>query len=57
MELTDVKEERVPVVALAGHSLFIANAVRGIVEVAAFDGSPVPRDPRTAELSFAFWPD
>jgi len=57
MELTDVKEERVPVVALAGRSLFIVNAVRGIVEVGVFDGAPVPRDPRTAELSFAFWPD
>ncbi len=57
MELTDVKEERVPVGAIAGRSLFIVNAVRGIVEVGVFDGAPVPRDPRTAELSFAFWPD
>jgi len=57
MELTDVKEERVPVAALAGRSLFIANAVRGIVEIATLNGVPVPRDPRTAELSFAFWPD
>jgi len=57
MELTDVKEERVPVVALAGRSLFIANAVRGIVEIAAFDGGTVPRDPRTAELASGFWPD
>ena len=57
MELTEVKEERVPVAALAGRSLFIANAVRGIVEVGVFDGAPVPREPRTAELSFGFWPD
>ena len=57
MELTDVKEERVPVAALAGRSLFIANAVRGIVEIAAFDGGTVPRDPRTAELASGFWPD
>jgi len=57
MELTDVQEERVPVAALAGRSLFIANAVRGIVEVRVFDGSPVPRDPRTAELASGFWPD
>jgi len=57
MELTDVKEARVPVAALAGRSLFLTNAVRGIVEIGVFAGEPVPRDPRTAELSFAFWPD
>ena len=56
MELTDVKEERVPVTALAGRSLFITNAVRGIVEVAVFEGASVPRDPRTAELASGFWP-
>ncbi len=57
MEMTGVKEERVPVAALAGRSLFLTNAVRGIVEIGVFDGAPVPRDPRTAELSFGFWPD
>jgi branched-subunit amino acid aminotransferase/4-amino-4-deoxychorismate lyase len=56
MELTDVKEERVPVGALAGRSLFIVNAVRGIAEVGMFDGAPVPRDSRTAELASGFWP-
>jgi len=55
MELTDVNEERVPVGAIAGRSLFIVNAVRGIVEVGVFDGAPVPRDSRTAELASAFW--
>jgi len=57
MELTAVKEERVPVAALAGRSLFLVNAVRGIVEIAAFEGEPVRRDRRTAELSAGFWPD
>jgi len=57
LEMIDIKEERVPVAALAGRSLFIANAVRGVVEIATLNGVPVPRDPRTAELSFAFWPD
>jgi branched-subunit amino acid aminotransferase/4-amino-4-deoxychorismate lyase len=56
MEMTDVREERVPVAALAGRNLFIANAVRGIVDVAVFDGAPVPRDSRTAELASGFWP-
>ena len=55
MELTDVKEARVPVAALAGHSLFLTNAVRGIVEIGVFGGAPVPRDPRTAELASGFW--
>src|SRR5438270_651176 len=57
MEMTVVKEERVPIAALAGRSLFIANAVRGIVEISVFDGASVPRDTRTAELASAFWPD
>jgi branched-subunit amino acid aminotransferase/4-amino-4-deoxychorismate lyase len=56
MELTAVKEERVPVAALAGRSLFIVNAVRGIVEIAAFGDARVPRDFRTAELASSFWP-
>ena len=56
MEMTDVKDARVPVAALAGRSLFITNAVRGIVEVSLLDGARVPRDPRTAELASAFWP-
>jgi len=55
MELTGVKEERAPVAALAGRSLFLSNAVRGIVEIGVFDGAAVPRDPRTAELAARFW--
>jgi branched-subunit amino acid aminotransferase/4-amino-4-deoxychorismate lyase len=57
MELAGVKEARVPVSALAGRSLFLVNAVRGIVEIALLQGVAVPRDPRTAELSSSFWPD
>ena len=56
MELTDVKEARVPVAALAGRSLFLTNAVRGIVEIGVFEGKAVPRDSRTAELAGGFWP-
>ena len=56
MEMMDVKEERAPLAALAGRGLFIVNAVRGIVEIAAFEGTGVPRDPRTAELASGFWP-
>jgi len=57
MELTAVQEERVRPGELAGRSLFLVNAVRGIVEISRLQGEPVPRDPRTAELSSAFWPD
>ena len=56
MEMTDVKEARAPLAALAGRGLFIVNAVRGIVEIAVFEGAGVPRDPRTAELASSFWP-
>ena len=57
MELTRVEEEKVRPEQLAGHSLFLVNAVRGIVEIGAFEGASVPRDPRTAELAASFWPD
>jgi branched-subunit amino acid aminotransferase/4-amino-4-deoxychorismate lyase len=42
--------------ALAGKSLFLTNAVRGIVPIASLDGAPVPSDSRTAELAQRFWP-
>ena len=57
MELTAVTEARVQVSALAGRSVFLVNAVRGIVEIGRLRGEHVPRDSRTAELSSAFWPD
>ena len=42
--------------ALAGKSLFLTNAVRGIVPIASLDGAAVPADPRTARLAQRFWP-
>lgn len=47
---------RVDRTGLRGCSLFVANAVRGIVPVATLDGVPVPPDPRTAALADRFWP-
>jgi branched-subunit amino acid aminotransferase/4-amino-4-deoxychorismate lyase len=41
--------------ALEGRSLFVANAVRGIVPVARFEGLPVPQDEGTSRLSASFW--
>lgn len=42
--------------ALLGKSLFLTNAVRGVVPIAALDGKVVPSDPRTTELFARFWP-
>ena len=57
LELSSVREERASVKVLAGRSLFLVNAVRGIVEISRFEGAAVPPDLRTAELSSTFWPD
>jgi branched-subunit amino acid aminotransferase/4-amino-4-deoxychorismate lyase len=57
MELTEVRERQVPVAAIRGKSLFLVNAVRGIVEIGAVNGERVPRHPKTAELAAGFWPD
>lgn len=57
MELAEVAEERVTVASFAGRSLFLVNAVRGIVPIGSFRGRDVPLDARTAELSHRFWPD
>ena len=57
MELTTVQEDHVPPEALRGHSLFLVNSVRGVVEISTFEGAAVPKDARTAELSDSFWPD
>jgi len=57
MELAAVEERQVVVEALKRRSLFAVNAVRGIVEIGSLEGTPVPPDPRTAELRSGFWPD
>ncbi len=41
--------------ALTGKSLFLTNAVRGVVPIATLDGAPVPHDVRTLELAARFW--
>ncbi len=56
LELAGGAEGRHPRAALAGKSLFLTNAVRGVVPIAALDGTPVPADRRTAELARPFWP-
>src|SRR5437870_1959841 len=51
-----VVQGRYPAQELAGKSLFLTNAVRGILPIASLDGATVPADPRTAELAQRFWP-
>ena len=51
-----VLEHRVGLNELRGRSLFVANAVRGVVPVASLDGAEVPRDGATTTLARAFWP-
>jgi branched-subunit amino acid aminotransferase/4-amino-4-deoxychorismate lyase len=41
--------------ALTGQPIFLANAVRGVVEVASLDRAEVPRHPGTAALREGFW--
>jgi branched-subunit amino acid aminotransferase/4-amino-4-deoxychorismate lyase len=57
MELAEAAEVRVTGAAFAGRSLFLVNAVRGIVPIGSFRGRDVALDARTAELSHRFWPD
>lgn len=52
----DIEEGRSARAALEGKSLFLTNAVRGVVAIVALDGAAVPPDPRTQELAERFWP-
>ena len=52
-----VEEGRYPRDALEGRSLFLTNAVRGVVPLASLDGVPVPTDSRTAQVAKRFWPE
>jgi branched-subunit amino acid aminotransferase/4-amino-4-deoxychorismate lyase len=55
-ELTGgLTERRAKPEEIAGRSLLVANAVRGVVPVANFQGRPVPQDPGTSRLSSSFW--
>lgn len=55
-ELVPIEEHRVRLSGLEGRALLLANAARGIVEVATLDGIPVPRSPGTTSLRKRFWP-
>ena len=50
-----IREKRIDPRSLIGRSVFLANAARGIVEVASLQGEIVRRDARTAALASRFW--
>jgi branched-subunit amino acid aminotransferase/4-amino-4-deoxychorismate lyase len=55
-ELTgQISERRVGPDEIVGRGLFVANAVRGVVPVASFQGRPVAQNPGTSRLSASFW--
>jgi para-aminobenzoate synthetase/4-amino-4-deoxychorismate lyase len=54
-EQVGIVERRVPRAALEGRAIFLANAARGIVEVAALDGARVPQVAGTQALRDRFW--
>ena len=51
-----VEERRSILKDLRGLSLFLVNAVRGVVPVATLDGAPVPVSRETEVLGARFWP-
>ncbi|HEU4648889.1 MAG TPA: aminotransferase class IV [Gemmatimonadales bacterium] len=54
-ELVPIREHQVSRGGLEGKALLLANAARGIVEVAALDGTAVPRSANTDALRERFW--
>jgi branched-subunit amino acid aminotransferase/4-amino-4-deoxychorismate lyase len=54
-ELHPLMEGPWPRSALDRHSVFFANAVRGIIPLAELDQRAVPSDRRTARLAASFW--
>lgn len=56
LELVPGDDMRGARAAIEGKSLFLVNAVRGLVPIASLDGVDVPADARTAELAYRFWP-
>jgi branched-subunit amino acid aminotransferase/4-amino-4-deoxychorismate lyase len=55
-ELTGgIYERRVGLDEIRGTPLFVGNAVRGLIEVARFDGDKCPSHPTFADLAGRFW--
>ena len=52
----EVQERKATLEEVRGKTLFVANAVRGIVPVASLDGAAVPENAETDALAARFWP-
>jgi branched-subunit amino acid aminotransferase/4-amino-4-deoxychorismate lyase len=52
----EIEERRAAWSELKGHSVFLVNAVRGIIKLSAVQDDPVPPSDRTDELAARFWP-
>ncbi len=56
-ELVGTIQERMATLDdIRGKSLFVANAVRGVIPVASLDGAAVPESADTTALAARFWP-
>ena len=56
-ELVGTVQERMATLDdIRGKSLFVANAVRGVIPVASLDGAAVPESADTTTLAARFWP-
>ena len=56
VELVGVQERKATIDEIRGRSLFVANAVRGVLPVASLDGAAVPEQADTEALATRFWP-
>ena len=52
----EIVERKATLEEIRGRSLFVANAVRGVVPVATLDGVSVPEAAETEALASRFWP-
>jgi branched-subunit amino acid aminotransferase/4-amino-4-deoxychorismate lyase len=52
----EVETGRFGVAALGDRPIVLVNAVRGVVPVASWNGTEVPRDSRISDLAERFWP-
>jgi branched-subunit amino acid aminotransferase/4-amino-4-deoxychorismate lyase len=52
----EIAERKATLEEIRGKSLFVANAVRGVVPVASLDGTAVPESAATEGLASRFWP-
>ena len=52
----EIQERKATPDEVRGLPMFVANAVRGVVPVATFDGAAMPATPETEALAARFWP-